>query len=151
MRQPGRAAPLDCPFIFHRDAQPIGDVRKAWQTACAAVGLSGRIVHDLRRSGVRHLFRAGIDPRVRDGAQPCAKSGSAGRLGGSLLYLPLVDWTFVPLCPRRGRWLHGPAAEEAGSQRWCGSSGSGRVARSVQDPVMATPLRARYLPVDAVP
>jgi hypothetical protein len=100
MRQPGRAAPLDCPFVFHRDAQPIGDVRKAWQTACAAVGLSGRIVHDLRRSGVRHLIRAGIDPRVRDGAQPCAKSGSAGRLGGSLLYLPLGDWTFVPLCPR---------------------------------------------------
>jgi len=44
-----------------------------------------------------------------------------------------------------------PAAEEAGSQRWCGSSGSGRVARSVQDPVVATPRRARYLSVDAVP
>jgi hypothetical protein len=44
-----------------------------------------------------------------------------------------------------------PAAEEGGSQRWCGSSGSGRVARSVQDPVIATPRRARYLSVDAVP
>jgi len=29
-----------------------------------AVGLSGRIVHDLRRSGVRHLIHAGVDPHT---------------------------------------------------------------------------------------
>ncbi len=35
-----------------------------WQTACTAIALSGRIVHDLRRSGVRHLIDAGNDPHT---------------------------------------------------------------------------------------
>jgi integrase len=55
---------LDCPRIFHRDGQPIGDFRKLWKKACRAIGLSGRIVHDLRRSGVKHLIDAGIDPHT---------------------------------------------------------------------------------------
>lgn len=55
---------LDCPQIFHRDGQRIGDFRKAWHTACDAAGLAGRIVHDLRRSGVRHLINAGNDLHV---------------------------------------------------------------------------------------
>lgn len=55
---------LDCPRIFHREGQPIGDFRKAWKTACKAVGQSGRIVHDLRRSGVKHLIDAGVDPHT---------------------------------------------------------------------------------------
>ena len=33
-------------------------------TACTASGLHGRIVHDLRRSGVRHLIHAGVDPHT---------------------------------------------------------------------------------------
>src|SRR6185436_11708447 len=32
--------------------------------ACRAIGLEGRIVHDLRRSGVHHLIQAGIDPHT---------------------------------------------------------------------------------------
>jgi len=55
---------LDCPFIFHDQGRPIGDFRKVWQSACDRVGLSGRIVHDLRRSGVRHLINAGVDPHT---------------------------------------------------------------------------------------
>jgi integrase len=55
---------LDCPYIFHRDGQAIGDFRKLWQRACTAVGLAGRLVHDLRRSGVKHLIAAGIDPHT---------------------------------------------------------------------------------------
>jgi len=27
------------PYIFHRDGNPIGDFRKAWQTACVKAGL----------------------------------------------------------------------------------------------------------------
>src|SRR5262245_8925408 len=34
------------------------------QTACKAIGRAGRIVHDLRRSGVKHLIDAGIDPHT---------------------------------------------------------------------------------------
>jgi hypothetical protein len=55
---------LDCLYIFHRSGQPIGDFRKAWKTACKAIGLPDRIVHDLRRSGVKHLIDAGNDPHT---------------------------------------------------------------------------------------
>ncbi len=30
-------------FIFHRDGLPIGDMRKAWKTACKLAGVSGRV------------------------------------------------------------------------------------------------------------
>jgi integrase len=55
---------LDCPFMFHRDGKPLGDFRKLWTKACKQLGLEGRIVHDLRRSGVKHLIAAGIDPHT---------------------------------------------------------------------------------------
>ena len=55
---------LDCPYIFHRNGRRIGDFRKVWQKRCDAIGLSDRIVHDLRRSGVRHLIDAGNDPHT---------------------------------------------------------------------------------------
>jgi|SRR5579862_9293440 len=31
---------------------------------CQKAGLAGRIVHDLRRSGVKHLINAGVDPHT---------------------------------------------------------------------------------------
>ena len=58
------AGTLDCPFIFHRNGRRIGDFRKLWTKACTELGLAGRIVHDLRRSGVRHLIRGGIAPHI---------------------------------------------------------------------------------------
>jgi integrase len=68
---------LDCPYIFHHNGKPFGSFRKAWKTACVAVGLGrfikdekgkkkyeGIIVHDLRRSCVRHLIQAGVGEKL---------------------------------------------------------------------------------------
>ena len=53
-----------CPHIFHSKGKRIGDFRKAWRSACKAVGLAGRIPHDLRRTAIRNMIRAGVPERV---------------------------------------------------------------------------------------
>ena len=54
----------DCQFVFHDGGQPIGNFRKAWRTACLAAGLNTILVHDLRRTAVRNMVRAGVSDRV---------------------------------------------------------------------------------------
>jgi integrase len=52
----------DCPYLCQRDGQPLGDscVKKAWKTACEQAGLPELHFHDLRRSAVRNMDRAGV-------------------------------------------------------------------------------------------
>jgi hypothetical protein len=53
-----------CPWVFHRNARRIKTFRKVWPNACEAAGFPGRILHDLRRSAVRNLVRAGTSDTV---------------------------------------------------------------------------------------
>lgn len=44
--------------------KPIKSLNKAWKIACRAAGCPGRIPHDLRRTAVRNLVRAGVPQTV---------------------------------------------------------------------------------------
>jgi len=50
--------------VFHRYGKPIKSLRRAWRTACKDAGRPGLLLHDLRRSAVRNLERAGISRSV---------------------------------------------------------------------------------------
>ena len=50
--------------VFHRYGKPIKSLRRAWKTACKDAGRPGLLLHDLRRSAVRNLERAGISRSV---------------------------------------------------------------------------------------
>lgn len=55
---------LDCPFVFHVNGKPILDFRAAWAAACTAAGHTALLVHDLRRSAIRNLTRAGVPEQL---------------------------------------------------------------------------------------
>ena len=53
-----------CPFVFHRNGEPIREFRTAWKNACTAAGCPGKLIHDMRRSAVRTFERAGVPRSV---------------------------------------------------------------------------------------
>jgi len=57
-----RGAPI--PWVFYRDGEPVKDFRGAWETACKAAGVPDLLFHDLRRSAVRRMERAGVSRSV---------------------------------------------------------------------------------------
>jgi integrase len=49
-----------CRWILHQDGARIGEFRKSWATACRAANVPDLLFHDLRRSAVRNMERAGV-------------------------------------------------------------------------------------------
>lgn len=52
------------PAVFHRRGRRIVSIVAAWRSACEAAGFPGMLLHDLRRTSVRNLVRAGVPERV---------------------------------------------------------------------------------------
>jgi integrase len=55
---------LDCVRVFHDQGEPIGDFRKSWRNSLKDAKLGHILVHDLRRTAVRNLVKAGVPEKV---------------------------------------------------------------------------------------
>jgi integrase len=53
-----------CDLVFHWNGKPLGSHLKGWDRACTAAGIPRLHFHDLRRSAVRNMERAGIPRHV---------------------------------------------------------------------------------------
>lgn len=56
--------PRTSEFLFARGARQIRDFRASWNLACEEAGVPGLLFHDLRRTAVRNLRRAGVAESV---------------------------------------------------------------------------------------
>ena len=56
--------PKESEYLFARGSKPIRDFRESWNQACDEAGVPGLLFHDLRRTAVRNLRRAGVAESV---------------------------------------------------------------------------------------
>jgi integrase len=53
-----------CPHVFHYQGRPLGSHLKGWKKGCESAQMPDLHFHDLRRSAVRNMERAGIPRKV---------------------------------------------------------------------------------------
>jgi len=56
--------PKESEYLFARGSRPIRDFRGSWDLACERAGVPDLLFHDLRRTAVRNLRRAGVAESV---------------------------------------------------------------------------------------
>jgi integrase len=54
----------DDPHVFRREGVTVRTWKTAWAKACALAGLTGKHLHDCRRTAARNLVRAGVPERI---------------------------------------------------------------------------------------
>ncbi len=54
-----------CPWVCHYHGSRLRKIpKRTWRRICQEVGLPGRLFHDLRRTAIRNMVRAGVSERV---------------------------------------------------------------------------------------
>lgn len=53
------------PWVFSRSGVQIKDCRGSWASACKRAGVPDLLIHDMRRTAVRNMRRAGVPQVVR--------------------------------------------------------------------------------------
>ncbi len=51
-------------FVFHARGHAVVDFKRSWATACKLARVPGKLFHDLRRTAVRNMVRAGVPQSV---------------------------------------------------------------------------------------
>ncbi len=79
---------LGCPFVFHEAARHLDGFKHAWDRACKAASLSGKLFHDLRRTAIRNMVRDLLGgSRDRCAAALCIRGDGRRTPGGPAAFV----------------------------------------------------------------
>lgn len=60
----GQVESPQCVWLFSRGGKPVKSFKGDWEQACKKAGVPGLLFHDLRRTAVRNMIRAGVPEKI---------------------------------------------------------------------------------------